>query len=346
MDDSGVIKNEAQRLFKILSNITNFRTGLKYDLIACAAFAPLALQINKLKKQNNAVILAHYYSAPEIVYGVADYIGDSYALSKNASGVAENTIIFAGVYFMAETAKIINPSKKVFLPAVFAGCSLADSIYANDIINLKQKYPTAPVVCYINSTAAVKAQCDVCVTSSNAYDIISNMPNRQIIFVPDVFMAENIRAELKVREIDKEIISFGGTCCVHDKYTAQDVQEIRLNNPAAKIVCHPECARDVCAASDYTGSTSGMLKYVSQSGSREFAVLSESGILNAMERENPGKKFLNKTKICAQMKRNTLNNILAALTNPMAAEVEVEQNIALKASHAIDNMFKLAGKYL
>lgn len=339
------IEAEAQRLFESLGQTTDFKTGLKRSAEYCRSIAPLTLKINDLKREKDAVILAHYYCTPDIVYGIADFKGDSYALAKKAAQAEQKNIIFCGVYFMAQTAKIISPDKNVFLPPVTAGCSLADGIDAEEAAKLKAKYPEAALVCYINSTAEVKAFCDVCVTSSNVYDIVCALPNKQIVFVPDLFMAENIRAELKRRGVEKDIISFGSTCCVHDKYTVRDIEEIKFAHPKAKIISHPECPRPVCELSDYCGSTSGMLSYVKESGAEEFAVLSEDGIVNSLELENPSKTFYPVSGTCAQMKRNTLNNVWGVLENlDKAPRVEVNRDVALKAKRCIDNMFKMAGK--
>jgi len=336
-------EQEAARLFEILRNITDFRKGIKYDMASCLSFAPLTLEINRLKKQHNAVILAHYYCTPEIVYGIADFRGDSYGLSKTAAAVKEDTIIFCGVYFMAQTAKIINPAKRVFLPPLFAGCSLADSVDAEQVKVLRAKHPAAEFICYINSTAEVKAQCDICCTSSNVYDIAAASKADEIVFLPDIFMADNIAAELEKRGVKKRIIPFGGTCCVHDKYTVQDVLDIRKNYPAAKIICHPESARAVCELSDYTGSTSGMLKFVKESAANQFAVFSEDGIVNCLEYENPSKQFLRVSRACAQMKRNNLNNVLGILKNPVKeAEVKIPPSVAEAAKTCIERMFAAA----
>lgn len=338
-------KQEAERLFALLSTITNFKTKEKFSYEDCLKIAPLSLRINQLKQKNDALILAHYYCTPDIVYGIADFKGDSYALASKAVNAKEKNIIFCGVYFMAQTAKIINPDKNVFLPPVTAGCSLADGITAEEVKELKQKYSDAAFVCYINSTAQVKAYCDVCVTSANVYDIVAKLPQKQIVFVPDLFMAENIRTELKRRNIEKEVFAFGSTCCVHDKYTVQDIEEIKKNHPSAKIISHPECAKEVSGLSDYCGSTSGMLAYVKNSTATEFAVLSENGIINSLELENPSKIFYSTGRTCAQMKRNTLLNVLGVLENlSKAPKVEVSAQTALKAKKAIDNMFKMAGK--
>ena len=338
-------EQEAGRLFEMLGKVTDFRTGGKFTYAHCLEIAPLSYHINKLKKEKDFLILAHYYCTPDIVYGIADFRGDSYALSEKALQAKEQNIIFCGVYFMAQTAKIINPEKNVFLPPVTAGCSLADGISAEQVKQLRQQYPQAAFVCYINSTAEVKAYCDVCVTSSNVYDIIAQLPQEQIVFVPDLYMAENIRAELKRRNIKKEVLAFGATCCVHNKYSIKDIEEVKKLYTSAKIISHPECLREVSSLSDYCGSTSGMLTYVKNSAAREFAVLSENGIINSLEIENPLKTFYPVGRTCAQMKRNTLLNVLKVLENPdTAPKVEVPQETALKAKKAIDNMFKMAGK--
>lgn len=336
------VEQEAQRLLEKLGNTTDFSTGLKYDKASCLQIAPLTLAINRLKREGDFFILAHYYTLPTIIYGVADGVGDSYALSKKAAQVSQKNIIFAGVNFMAQTAKIINPSKNVFNAALNAGCSLADSIDEQQVAAARQKYPQAAFVCYINSTAQVKALCDVCVTSSNVYDIICALPQKQIVFLPDVFMADNIGAELKRRGVIKDIIALGKTCCVHDRYTVQDVQEIRTKHPLAKLICHPECPLSVCELCDYVGSTAGMLKYVKESAAKEFAVLSETGIINCMEVENPSKTFLPVGRPCNQMKKNTLNNILTVLEKqPALFKVELPTDVMEKARTSIENMFKL-----
>lgn len=342
---AGPIQQEAKRIFALLGKMTDFKTGELFSYENCLKIAPLSLRINRLKKENDTLILAHYYCTPDIVYGVADFKGDSYALAAKAAEAKEKNIIFCGVYFMAQTAKITNPDKNVFLPPLTAGCSLADGIEAEEVKNLKQQYPSAAFVCYINSTAEVKAYCDVCVTSSNVYDIVANLAQEQIVFVPDLFMGENIRTELKRRGIKKEVLAFGSTCCVHDKYTVQDIQEVKKLHPAAKIISHPECAKEVCLGSDYCGSTSGMLSYVQNSAAQEFAVFSENGIINSLQVQNPLKTFYRVGRTCAQMKRNTLFNILGVLENLCKApKIEVPVQTAVKAKKAIDNMFKMAGK--
>jgi quinolinate synthetase complex, A subunit len=342
--ESALIQQEAQRLYKSLGNITRL-DGNKYSLEDCLRFAPLTRQINELKKEKNALILTHYYCTPEIIFGISDVVGDSYGLSKKAAAAAQDIIIFCGVSFMAQTAKLVNPTKKVFLPPNYAGCSLAQSITASEVSDLRKQYPKAQFICYINSTAEVKALCDVCVTSANVFDIVANSKYKQIVFLPDVFMAQNIDAFLQAKGINKEIISVGGTCCVHDKYTLKDIEVIKQKYPQAKIICHPECRKEVCQNSDFCGSTSAMLKYVKGNSSEVFAVLSERGIIAVLEQENPTKTFLPTGRTCAQMKLNKLEDILEILKDDTnIPEVKVEDKVAQNALKTIDAMFKGAEK--
>ena len=237
-------------LFDNLTKVTNIKTGACFTSHEVEDIVKQVNQINNLKKEKDALILAHYYCSPKILFGVADFCGDSYALAKKAKEAKEQNIIFCGVTFMAETAKILNPSKKVILPPVTAGCSLASGITAQEVLNLRKKYPHAKVLCYINSSAEVKAACDTCVTSGNVFKIVENTEQNQIIFVPDLYMAKNIEAYLKNRGIKKEIIAAGATCCVHDKFTLTQLKDVKAKHPEAKIISHPECLPEVCANSD------------------------------------------------------------------------------------------------
>ena len=341
---SNLLQQEAQRLYQALGGITRL-DGQKYSLDYCKEIAPLTSQINELKKKKNALILTHYYCSPEIVFGVSDIVGDSYGLSKQAAKASQDIIIFCGVSFMAQTAKLVNPAKKVFLPPTYAGCSLAQSITPQEVQELRNNYPKAQFICYINSTAEVKALCDVCVTSANVFNIVANSPFEQIVFLPDIFMAQNIEAFLQAKGINKQIIAAGGTCCVHDKYTLKDIEVIKRKYPQAKIICHPECRKEVCQASDFCGSTSAMLKYVKDSSASVFAVLSERGIIAVLEQENPSKTFLPTGRICAQMKLNKLEDILEILKNEQNnSQIVVEQETAKKALKSIEAMFKGAEK--
>jgi len=330
-------------LFDNLTKVTNIKTGACFSLEEIKNIIDQVSKIKKLKQENDALILAHYYCSPKILFGVADFCGDSYALAKKAKEAKEQNIIFCGVTFMAETAKILNPGKKVILPPGTAGCSLASGITAGEVLALRKKYPQAKVLCYINSSAEVKAVCDTCVTSSNVFKIAANTKEHQIIFVPDLYMAENIKAYLKAQNIDKEIIAAGATCCVHDKFTLAQLEEVKAKYPGAKIISHPECLAEVCAASDFVGSTAGMIKFVKESNAKTFAVFSEWGLINVLEAENPGKTFISCGRICASMKRNNLDNILDVLQNLENLNgINIDETLAYKAEQTINNMFKEA----
>ena len=338
-----LLDDKTKYLFDNLTKVTNIKTGTWFTIEEVKNIAKQVKKINTLKKENDSLILAHYYCSPKILFGVADFCGDSYALAKKATEAAQQNIIFCGVTFMAETAKILNPGKKVILPPVTAGCSLASGITAAEVLELRKKYPGAKVLCYINSSAEVKAVCDTCVTSSNVFKIAENTKQDQIIFVPDLYMAKNIEAYLKNKGIKKEIIAAGATCCVHDKFTLQQLKEIKTKYPEAKIISHPECLPEVCGNSDFVGSTAGMLNFVKESDAKIFAVFSEWGLINMLEAQNPEKTFLPCGRICASMKRNNLDNIENVLENLKDLQgINLDGNLAQKAKQAIDNMFKEA----
>ena len=336
------LTQEAHRLYGLLNSVSKTNCA-NWTYEDCLAAAPYTLSINRFKKEKNAVILAHSYTIPDLVYGVADYRGDSYELAQKARECSADIIIFAGVWFMAETAKIINPSKTVLIPAGHAGCSLADSMTGEDVKKLRAAHPGVPCLCYINSTAEVKAQCDSCVTSGNVYDIAQKMPGDELIFVPDTLMAQNLDAELKRRGTPKKIISAGGTCCVHDKYSAENVDALRAEHPGIRVVAHPECPISVCEKCDYVGSTKGMASYVAGSDGKLFGMLTEFGLVNRMQAEHPDKQFIWPFGTCSYMKQNTLANTLEALVDPRPEQlVQVDEKIALDAKKSIDKMFELA----
>ena len=340
-----LLDKETECLYETLAKTTNVLIGTRFTLQEVKDFAPQIQKINKLKKEKDALILAHYYCSPKILFGIADFCGDSYALAKKAKEATQQNIIFCGVTFMAETAKILNPSKKVILPPMTAGCSLADGIKAEEVLALRKKYPKAKVLCYINSSAEVKAVCDTCVTSGNVFKIAENTKEDQIIFVPDLYMAKNIEAYLKSKGINKEIIAAGATCCVHDKFTLAQFNDVKTKHPQAKIISHPECLPEVCAASDFVGSTAGMIKFVKESPADTFAVFSEWGLINTLEVNNPQKTFLPYGRICASMKRNNLDNIENVLQNLENLDgIKLDIAVAQKAENAINNMFKEAEK--
>jgi quinolinate synthase len=280
---------------------------------------------------------------PEIIYGVADFKGDSYFLSLQAKNAQAKMIVFAGVVFMAETAKILCPDATVVVPDRGSGCSLADSLTADDLRRLKGLYPDAAVVCYINSTAAVKAESDVCVTSGNVYDIVARLPQHRILFVPDRLMAENVRTELKRRGVDKEIVSSDGTCVVHEEFTPEQVAEARARFPGLKVVVHPECPPEVAAAADFVGSTGAMMKYVRTTTAPYFLMLTECGLVGRLEVENPGKHFVGGCRLCPYMKLNSLEKIRDVLAAPRPHQiVTLDEDLRRRASRCIERMFELA----
>ena len=336
------LTEEAHRLYGLLKSVSK-EDGSRWTYEDCLAAAPYTLSINQFKKEKNAVILAHSYTTPDLVYGVADYRGDSYELALKARDSSADMIVFAGVWFMAETAKILNPHKKVLIPAGHAGCSLADAITGAEMQQLRAQYPGVPALCYINSVAEVKAHCDACVTSGNVFDITQKLPGKELIFVPDLLMAKNLEAELVRRGTPKKIIAAGGSCCVHDKYQPHDVEKLRAQYPGIKVVAHPECPIEVCRLCDYVGSTKGMTAYVAGSDAETFGMLTEFGLVNRLEAEFPQKKFVWPFGVCRSMKRNTLQNTLEALIDPRPEQVvEVAPAVAAEAKKAIDKMFELA----
>lgn len=337
------IEAEAERLLGALMHVECDPRGRKWNLDTCRAIASLTLEINRLKKEKDAVILTHSYVEPEIVYGVGDFKGDSYYLSVAAKKSRAKVIVFAGVVFMAETAKILSPDALVVVPDRGSGCSLADSIDGDGVRKLKALYPEATVVCYINSTADVKAESDVCVTSANVYHIVANLPARRILFVPDRLMAENLRAELKRRGVEKEIISSDGTCLVHDEFTLAQVVAARAQFPGLKVVAHPECTAEVAAAADFVGSTGAMMKYVKNTAAPYFLMLTECGLVGRLEVEAPEKNFIGGCRLCPYMKLNSLEKVRDALAAPRPEQiVTLDESLRVRAARCIERMFELA----
>lgn len=336
------VEAEAQRLLHSLMHV-DCASGRRWNLDSCREIAPLTLEINRLKRERNAVILAHSYVEPEIIYGVGDYVGDSYYLSDRARAAQADTIVFAGVVFMAETAKILCPQAQVVVPDAGSGCTLADSITGADVRRLKAMYPDAAVVCYINSTAEVKAESDVCVTSSNVYDIVANLPERRILFVPDRLMADNIRSELRARGIDKDVISSDGTCVVHEEFTPAQIAEAKQLFPGLAVVAHPECTPDVAALADFVGSTGAMMNYVRSSSAPYYLMLTECGLVGRLAVEDPEKNFIGGCRLCPYMKLNALEKIRDALTDPAPEQIiTLPEDLRLAAKRCIDRMFELA----
>ncbi|MBI5224274.1 quinolinate synthase NadA [Candidatus Micrarchaeota archaeon] len=322
---------ETNRLFASLSHL-----GWTKEI--CQTYASLTLEINLLKKEKNAIILAHNYQLPEIIFGVSDFVGDSYQLSKQAAQTSAETIIFSGVRFMAETAKMLSPKKKVLMPSPDAGCSLAESISAQDVINLRKQHPDAAVVTYINTYAEVKAESDVICTSNNALKIIESLPNEKIIFLPDKYMAQNLAKLTK-----KQIIGWEGLCVVHEEFSPQKLEAYRRFYPEAKILVHTECSPAVVAIADLAGGTGEMQKYVSNSSANQFMIVTECGLSDKLKVEFPKKKFIPSCGLCPHMKRNDLRNILKALKNPSSDQfVEISADVARRAQKALDKMLEFA----
>ena len=312
----------------------------------CAELVPLINEINELKQEKDAVILAHSYVSAEIIYGVSDYVGDSYKLSKNAMESKAKTIIFSAVRFMGETAQILNPDKNVLIPGVLDGCTLSDSINAEDVRQLRKQYPDYVFVCYINTTAEVKAECDVTVTSSNAYDIVEVIENDKIYFLPDKLMGQNIKNEMRRRNVKKDIQYFSGTCYVHEEYDLESVNAIKSEYPNVQVVSHPECSSDVCENSDYVGSTEQILSFMKESSSEEFLMLTECGLSARLQREFPNKKLVGSCTLCRYMKSNTLENIKRVLLHPIESDyVRLEEATREKALLCVNNMFHYVQKF-
>jgi len=295
----------------------------------------LIAEIKKLKQQKNAVILAHNYQRPEI-YDVADFIGDSLDLCKQAAKTDADIIVFCGVNFMAESAVILNPKKKVIIPIADAGCAMADMITAKDLIEFKKQHPDAAVVTYVNSSADIKAISDVCCTSSNAVKIVQAMPQKKIIFVPD----KNLAAYVASKVPEKEIIAWQGYCPIHHLIGKKQILEVKEENPEAKIIAHPESKEEVLKEADYISSTSGMINCARKDKAKEFFVLTECGMTERLNQELPTKKFKGLCNLCFDMKKNTLESICESLKTESPV-VEVNPKIAKAARKAFDKMFSI-----
>lgn len=329
-----------ESLFQTLSSVKLGGSTCLYTREQCDVLAPQINQINALKKEKNTVILSHSYVSPEIIYGVSDFVGDSYELSKYAQSVECDQIIFVAVRFMAETAKLLNPSKRVFIPGSDTGCSLADSITAEDVLALRQKYPEHTFVCYINTSAAVKALCDVCVTSSNVNRIIEAIPNSKIYFLPDRLMAQNVINDFQKKGIEKEILYSSGTCYVHEKYDPEMIQYIRSQYPGVSILSHPECGSGVLAESDFVGSTSQMIQHVKTTDAPHFFMLTECGLTSRIQTEIPSKHFVGTCSMCKYMKSNHLSDIYRVLTHPKPEEeIDIPESVQGPALACIQAMF-------
>jgi quinolinate synthase len=322
-------------LYDELSRVTTY----EYTEDEVRAFEVLHAEIRELKKQRNAVIVAHNYYRPEILK-VADFVGDSLELALMASKVTDADVIeFCGVNFMAETAKIVNPAKKVLLPNLMAGCQLADSAPAEDLLarieELKKDYPDLAVVSYVNTTAAVKALSDIIVTSANAAKVVRTLPNKNILFVPDRNLANHVAAQVP----EKNIIPWDGYCYVHQQITPEEIARIRANDPEIEILVHPECRPDVAKLADAVLSTSGMVRYAKERPARRFLVVTECGMSDRLAMEIPEKTFVKGCKLCAFMKVTSLEDVRDSLLY-MQHEMEVPEEIRVPAERALRRMFE------
>jgi quinolinate synthase len=300
--------------------------------IEWSVYAPYIHKINKLKKEKNAVILAHNYQTPEIYHGVADFSADSLSLAIEASKTSASIIVMAGVHFMAETAKLMNPHKKVLLPDMKAGCSLSSSITGKDVRLLKEKYPGVPVVSYVNTSADVKAETDICCTSANAVKIVKSLGAKKVIFLPDDYLAKYVAAQT-----DIEIIAWKGTCVVHEKFNENEINQIRKDNPGIKIIAHPECPPDVINASDFAGSTSGMIKYVEDHQPKKVMMVTECSMSDNVKIDNPNVEFIRPCNLCPYMKKITLPKILDCLENETGEIIMAPETIE-KARIPVERM--------
>ncbi len=303
-----------------------------------AIYAPYVRAINALKKERNAVILGHNYMTPEIFHGVSDFVGDSLQLAMKASDVKEDVIVQAGVHFMAETSKILSPQKTVLMPDMDAGCSLAESITAEGVEEMRAKYPGAPVVSYVNTTAEVKAASDICCTSSNAVQIVNAMDSDTVIMTPDQYLAQNV-----ANESHKNVVYWPGSCIVHEQYTAKDLRDFREWNPGTQLIAHPECTPDVVAEADFSGSTSGIIKYVHDKKPERAMLITECSMASNIADELTEVEFVGPCNMCPYMKKITLEKILYVL-HTMEGQVEVDEDVAAKARKSVQAMIDLSRK--
>lgn len=294
-------------------------------------------KINKLKKEKNAIVLAHCYQNVEIDK-VADFVGDSLYLSRMAANTDADIIVFAGVYFMAETAKILSPDKKVYLPRLESGCLMADMINLKQLRDFKAKNPNIPVVCYVNSTAEVKSECDICCTSANAVNVVKSLNSKDVLFVPDTYLGNHVAKQLP----DVNVITYPGYCPTHLRIKPEDIIARKTEHPEAEVLAHPECHSEVLKLADFIGSTTAIMKRAKESQKKSFIIVTEQGVADRLKRDYPEKEFIlvSSKAVCPNMKWNRLEDILNTLENDQF-EINVDTNIAKKAFNTIDRMIKL-----
>ena len=315
------------------------RVSRHVPAIEWPALAPDIEAILRLKRERNAVILAHNYQAPEIFHTVADIVGDSLALAREAVTVKADVIVLAGVHFMAETAKLLNPGKTVLIPDLAAGCSLADSITAADVRGLRAQYPGVPIVTYVNTSAAVKAESDLCCTSGNAVEVIRSLGVGRVLMIPDEFLAQNVQAALP----EIEILTWAGHCEVHERFTPADIREVRESYPGVTVIAHPECPPEVVAESDFSGSTAMMMNFVTEKRPAQVVLVTECSMADNIAAANPDIEFIKPCNLCPHMKRMSLRNIRRALET-MTHEVTVDPALADRARAAVERMLAVGAR--
>ena len=325
------VEGAVQRTAGLYDKVSRFIPPMEWP-----AYAEDVDAILRLKRERDAVILAHNYQTPEIFHCVADIVGDSLALARMAQETDASTIVLAGVHFMAETAKLLNPERTVLISDLRAGCSLAESITAADVRGLKAKYPGVPVVTYVNTSADVKAESDICCTSGNAVKVVESLGVPRVIMIPDEFLAQNIGKQTGV-----EMITWPGHCEVHERFTPGEVQEFRDANPGVVVLAHPECPPDVVAVSDFAGSTAAMINYVAEKKPRKVMLLTECSMSDNVAVHHPDLEFVRPCNLCPHMKRITLANIRHSLET-MTHEVTIDPSVAVAARRAVERMLAIA----
>lgn len=334
-----------ESLYQKLKDIQLDNPLCRYTLERCERLAPTIQRIQDLKQEKDVLVLAHSYVHPDILYGVADHVGDSYGLAKRAMEASQGTIVFPAVRFMAETAKILNPGKTVIDPNPNGGCSLADSITAEQVRQLRKEFPDHTFVCYINTTAAVKAACDVCVTSSNCYKIVQKLPTNKIYFLPDRLMGQNLQNYVQRTGMQKEIRVYEGTCYVHEEFEAEHVDAVREQYPKTRVLVHPECKPEVVNKADVVGSTSGMMNYVKDHADDggTFMLLTECGLVSRLQVEVPHAQLVGTCFMCKYMKSNSLDLLERAIRDPHPSElIQIDDEIREGAVACLEAMFYYA----
>lgn len=308
----------------------------QYDETHWQAIAPYVAEINRLKREKNAVILAHNYMTPDIFHGVADIVGDSLALAREAAKTKADIIVQCGVHFMAETSKVLCMDKKVLIPDMRAGCSLAESITAADVRLLKEKYPGVPIITYVNTSAEVKAESDVCCTSGNAVKIVNALDADEVMMIPDQYLAKYVQTKTK-----KKVHYWAGSCMVHERFTVADIERFRTQHAGVQVLAHPECPPDVLKASDYTGSTQQMIEYLTKEKPGRVVLITECSMSDNVAITQPETEFVRSCQMCPHMKKITLPKILSCLQNE-TPEVSVDPSVAARARVAVDKMLELS----